>query len=116
MLSLSIIIYSNRTYLALMILSEALILYAISLSFSFGIRMLIWIVYVSILASQITSIYYSGYYIVPLNISNTREVGALGKEIILILSSLPFAFILSSFCINVIKIKINSSWYRYSIV
>lgn len=115
-LSLLLLIYSNRIDLAIMLFIEAGIIYGISLSLNFGFRMLIWIIYVSILGIQVSSVFSSGYYIVPLTISNTREVGALGKETILILLSIFFAFFLSSFIMGITKIKLNFSWYRYSLI
>lgn len=94
---------ANRLDLIPWILLESVTIYILLLSFNQQIRSALWILYICILGLQIVSIYSSGYYIIPLTISNYKEAAALGSNTLIFLSSLWIVFFLSSFIILHVK-------------
>lgn len=98
-----IVSMSGRIDLLFWICLEVSIVYYLLFFLNIKTRNVIWAIYNIILGSQIASIYSSGYYIIPLTLSNAGEYSALGIGAIVKLLLIILAFLFSSFLIRVIQ-------------
>ncbi|WP_246864878.1 LTA synthase family protein [Buttiauxella agrestis] len=96
---------SGRLDLLFWIYLESSIIYFFILSSNLKFKGVIWFTYNALLGVQVASVYSSGYYILPLTLSNASEYSALGINAIAKLSFIVFAFVFSSLFIRMVKSK-----------
>lgn len=102
------LIYSKRTDLLFLNLLEIVFVYGWLLLIGPKIRGFVWVLYCCILGAQIASVYSSGFYIVPLTLSNAGEYSALGSIVVIKLTFIIALFIITSLLIFTVQTKIKN--------
>lgn len=107
-LSVVFVSISGRLDLSIFILFEVLIVFVFINLWGGKSKNIFWVVYNIFLGTQVASIYSSGYYIIPLTLSNAGEYSALGIGVVFKLSLIVLSFIISSFSIFFIKSTVKA--------
>ncbi|MCK7226910.1 LTA synthase family protein [Enterobacter asburiae] len=96
LLTLSFVLASNRADALLWICTEIICVYILIIQFKWKIRVIVWVLYCLILGGQISSIFSSGSFIIPLTLTNAAEFSALGLSGVLKIVSIVLLYVLAS--------------------
>ncbi|MEG5433675.1 hypothetical protein [Enterobacter asburiae] len=96
LLTLSFVLASNRADALLWICTEIICIYILIIQFKWKIRVIVWVLYCLILGGQISSVFSSGSFIIPLTLTNAAEFSALGLSGVLKIVSIVLLYVLAS--------------------
>ncbi|MCL5634746.1 hypothetical protein M5Y66_09550 [Enterobacter vonholyi] len=99
LLTVSFVFASNRADALIWICAEIICVYLLILQFKWKTRLIFWVLYCLILGGQISSIFSSGSFIIPLTLSNAAEFSALGLSGVLKLVIVVLLYFLSALLI-----------------
>lgn len=96
LLTVSFVFSSNRADVLLWICTEIICVYILVIQLKWKKRLIFWGLYCLILGGQISSIFSSGSFIIPLTLTNVAEFSALGLSGLLKLVIIVLLYVLAS--------------------